>query len=101
VTGLRHSVQQLAESVESVRRYTTAVQNELTKRQAGTATLLDVVNMEDRLVSAQVAEIAARQAYAVAIAQLRYETGTLVRKDGNTFDVRIRDVLYPDFSASQ
>jgi len=101
VAGLKHSVQQLAESVEAVRRYTTAVQNELTKRQAGTATLLDVVNMEDRLVSAQLAEILARQAYAVAIAQLRYETGTLVRKDGNTFDVRIRDVLYPDFLSSK
>jgi outer membrane protein len=100
VAGLKHSVQQLAESVESVRRYTTALKNELTKRQAGTATLLDVVNMEDRLVAAQLSEISAHQAYAVAIAQLRYETGTLVRRDGDTFDVRIRDVLYPDFSSS-
>jgi outer membrane protein TolC len=98
VAGLKHSVEQLAEAAEAVRRYTTAVQNELTKRQAGTATLLDVVNMEDRLVSAQINETTARQNYANAIAQLRYETGTLVRKDGDLFDVRIRDVLYPDFS---
>jgi len=97
VRGLLHSVAQLREGIESVRRYTTSVQNELTKRRLGNATLLDVVNMQDRLVSAQFSETQQRQAYANAIAQLRFETGSLVRRDGDAFDFRIKDVIYPEF----
>jgi len=99
VRALLHSVAQLKEGIESVRRYGISVQNELTKRRLGNATLLDVVNMQDRLVSAQFSETQLRQAYANAIAQLRFETGTLVRRDGEAFDFRVRDVLYPEFGA--
>jgi outer membrane protein TolC len=101
VVGLQRSVEQLAEGIEAVRRYTIAVQNELTKRRLGTATLLDVLNTEDRLTNAQLNEVLYRQTYANAIAQLRFETGGLVRKDGDVFDVRVRDVLYPDFVAEK
>ena len=99
--GLLHSVAQLTQGIESVRRYGISVQNELTKRRLGSATLLDVVNMQDRLVAAQVNETQLRQAYANAIAQLRFETGSLVRSSDGGYDFRARDVLYPEFSPAR
>jgi len=99
--GLLHSVAKLTQGIESVRRYGISVQNELTKRRLGSATLLDVVNMQDRLVAAQVNETQLRQAYANAIAQLRFETGSLVRSSDGGYDFRARDVLYPEFSPAR
>jgi outer membrane protein len=100
VPGLERSVSQLAQGIEAVRRYTTAVNNEITKRRVGTSTVLDVINVEDRLVFARQNEVLLRQAYANAIAQLRFETGSLVHKKGDVYDVRASDLLEPVFGTA-
>ena len=45
---------------------------------SGLATVFDVLLSEDALTNAQLTEIGSRQAYAVAIASLRYSSGTLL-----------------------
>jgi outer membrane protein TolC len=57
------------------------VENEQTKSGLGAATVFDVIFAEDNLTSALLNVVAGRQGYAVALAQLRYETGTMV-EDG-------------------
>ncbi len=55
-----------------------AVENEKRKFRLGMSTLFDVILAEDALTNARLGEIAGSLAYAVAIARLRYETGTLL-----------------------
>ena len=69
---------QLQLSSEVVERYRISVRNEETKRLLGSATLIDVLNIEDRLNNALIARLQYQQAYAAARAQLLYEAGRLI-----------------------
>jgi outer membrane protein TolC len=95
--ALRRAATQLADGDEAVRRYATALRNEETKRRLGRSTLIDVLNVQDRLDNAQARQVQLRQGYAAAIAQLRFTSGALVRQAGDTFDVRIQDLTAGDF----
>ncbi|MGQ0655175.1 MAG: TolC family protein [Betaproteobacteria bacterium] len=95
--ALRRAAEQLAEGAESVRRYATTLENEQTKRRLGSATLIDVINVEDRLSNALAAEVSLRQGYANAIVRLRFEIGALVRREGDTFVVRVGDLERASF----
>lgn len=94
---LKRSVEQLVEGREAVKRYAVTLQNQLTKRRLGSATLLDVINVEDRLNNALLNEVQLQQNYANAIVQLRFELGYLVHKQDDRYDVRIADLLTPEF----
>ncbi|CAK0771906.1 hypothetical protein CCP3SC15_4430003 [Gammaproteobacteria bacterium] len=77
-----------------MRHYVTTLANEQIKRRAGATTLIDIINIEDRLTGAQQGEIQARQAYANAITQLLHESGRLIRKHGeNQFEVALEALL--------
>ncbi|MES2581872.1 MAG: TolC family protein [Pseudomonadota bacterium] len=78
VAGYNRSVQQLAESQYTVDLYTKIVENEKTKLQLGSATLLDLVNVESQRQDALLNHISQRAAYASAIAALRYQIGELI-----------------------
>lgn len=73
--------QQLERAREAVRLFERAVENEERKLRAGTSTLIDVISQRDRLTSARQSQVASHFALAVAIAQLRFETGTLLPGD--------------------
>ena len=51
--------------------------NEEKKLRAGSSTLLDVISQRDRLTSARQSQVSAHLALAIALARLRFETGTL------------------------
>src|SRR5690606_30071302 len=68
--------------------YRSAVEDEREKMQLGLSTIIDLVLIEDRLTRSLLDEIAARAAYAQALARLRFETGTLVIGSGP--DLRVR-----------
>lgn len=74
-------VQQLARAQEAVRLFERAVENEEKKLRAGTSTLIDVISQRDRLTSARQSQVVSHFTLAVAIAQLRFETGTLLPDD--------------------
>jgi outer membrane protein TolC len=92
--ALRASVAQLQSATVAVNQYTRSLANEQTKRRLGAATLIDVLNVEDRLTAAQQNEILGRQAYANSLAQLLFESGTLLLKRGeNEFEVSFDGLL--------
>lgn len=95
--ALVRSAQQLAQGIETSRFYRQSVENERTKRRLGLVTLIDVINVEDRLTDALAAEVQARQAYANAIAQLRFDLGTIVLERDGQFDVVVEDLFNPSF----
>ncbi|MCG8461880.1 MAG: TolC family protein [Holophagales bacterium] len=65
------------DAVEAARYRRETVENEKAKNRLGVATLFDVILAEDNLTSALLAEVAAKQSYADALASLRFRTGTL------------------------
>jgi outer membrane protein TolC len=99
--ALVNSGRALTQSVETSRYYTQAVENERTRRRLGLVTLIDVINFEDRLTDALAAEVQARQAYANAIAQLRFDLGTIVTERDGQFDVPVEDLLNPTFDIAR
>lgn len=93
VAALRRAVGQGRAGEEAVRRYETTLKNERTKRRLGNATVIDVINVEDRLNNALLANVALRQDYANAVARLRFELGRLVRRDGEEYRVALGALL--------
>jgi len=76
------SARQLAKAEQAVALFERAVDNEEKKLAAGTSTLLDVISQRDRLTAAQQGQVSAHLALAVALARLRFETGTLLAGEG-------------------
>jgi outer membrane protein TolC len=93
VTGAQRSAAQLAEAREAMRRYEAAVASERQRFQLGTSTLFDVILAEDGLTAASLSEIDARLRLAIGIARVGFESGTLVRSDGEISPARIAERL--------
>ena len=80
--GVQRSSRSVAEVADAVRLSQTTVENERVKHRLGSATLFDVILAEDNLTSALLNEVKARLEHAIALADLRYQTGTLLSSDG-------------------
>ena len=76
--AVRRDALQLARAAEAVRLYERAVANEEKKLKGGSSTLLDLINQKDRLTAAGQAEVASELALALAVLNLRFQTGTLL-----------------------
>ena len=76
--NLEHSAERLKSSRAAAELYRSAIGDERTKQQLGLATVIDLIVTEDRLTSSLLAEVDAKLSYATAVAQLRFETGTLL-----------------------
>jgi outer membrane protein TolC len=99
-TGVRLAVEALGRGVltateadSAVAMYGLMVENERTKHRLDAATLFDVIMAEDALTGALLARVSARLAYARALADLRFETGTLVTVVDGRATVRAADLL--------
>jgi len=75
--AVARGAQQLERAAEAVRLFERAVENEEKKLRAGTSTLIDVISQRDRLTAARQSEVSSSLALALALVQLRFETGTL------------------------
>ena len=65
--------------------YRTAVEDERQKMQLGRSTIIELVLIEDRLTRNLLDEVSSMAAYASSLAQLRFQTGTLVTGDAPGF----------------
>lgn len=79
---LRRSVQEARLSERAVRLFDSAVEGERQKFQLGTSTLFDVITAEDNRTGAQIGWINSQMRFAVAVAEMRYQTGSLLAGDG-------------------
>ena len=90
------AVDQLKEAEAAAKTYAAGLSNERTKRRLGLSTLIDVLSVEERYNNALIASVQARQAYASAIAQFRFEASMLITRDGNSYNARVSDLFNPD-----
>jgi outer membrane protein TolC len=84
---------QVTEAEKAVATYASSLDNERIKRRMGIATLIEVLNVEDRYNAALLAAVQARQGYASAIAQFRYEAALLVTPTGDGYQARLQDLV--------
>jgi len=59
------------------------------------STLIDILNVEDRYNNALLSAVQARQAYANAIAQFRFDTGMLLSREGDSYNARVGELFNP------
>lgn len=76
--AVRRDAEQLDRITEAVGYFERAVDNEIKKLRAGSSTLIDVITQRNRLIAAQQQRVAAQLALALALLDLRFQTGTLV-----------------------
>lgn len=86
-SNLRRIVSRYRDTAAAVELYDQSVQNEYTKRRLGLATLIDVINVQDRLDNARLLLLQLRQEYAGAVAQLLFESGDLVRRSDDAYHI--------------
>lgn len=76
--AVSRSAQQLDRAALAVRLFERALVNEEKKLRGGTSTLIDVISQRDRLTAARQAEVSAQLSLALALLELRFETGTIL-----------------------
>lgn len=74
---LLRSAEELDHFATAAALHAAAVESETLRFRLGTATIFDIINAEEGLTSATLAEIDARSRYAVALARLRFHAGVL------------------------
>ncbi len=87
---LRRTIHEYNLSRKSTEDYRKAVIHENAKLKENETTLTSVIDIEDRYSEARVAENNAMSKYIVALAELRYVTGTVFEEDGKDEKVRFR-----------
>lgn len=88
IDAVRQDARQLVKAIQAVELFAQAVENEEKKLRAGTSTLIDVISQRDRLTAARQRTVSAQLALALALLELRFQTGTLLAVEGETNAVR-------------
>lgn len=91
--ALAETADQAARTKEATELYTKTVSDENEKFRGGQSTLIDTITTRQLGTNAFLADSAARQQWALLIAQLRFETGTLVDPAGGKNVVRQESLL--------
>ncbi|HVN77209.1 MAG TPA: TolC family protein [Thermoanaerobaculaceae bacterium] len=78
--SLKEAVEQFRRYSDSVGFYRQTVDAEMEKLRLGNATLIDTLLTQQQLTSANLALVSARQLYSQFLAQLRFETGSLIKE---------------------
>lgn len=95
VQAIRRTLKELSETRSSIAHYTKAVKNEQMKFSMGMASVLDVINMQDRLRNARLTEISQMSTFADAVVELGYQTGSLVVADSEGYRIEMKSLTDP------
>jgi outer membrane protein len=93
VKAVRNSMEQLKEAHNSVNAFQSALSAEKEKYRLGIGSIVNILTIEDKLNQASLTEVQAKLAYAIALVQLRFATGTLVDTNQST-QVIVRDMFF-------
>ena len=91
--SVRNQSYALQKAREAVKAYSKAVQSEKEKFLLGMSTLLDIIDTDDRLTDALFKEIDTHLQVAIAIATLRFETGTIVTYADGKYSVDMKTLM--------
>ena len=86
------SAAELKKAHESVLVYQTAVEKERLKLKLGESTIIDLIDVDDRLTTAMETEVSARLSYAKSLVHLRFETGTILSPDLKNISVSMKEL---------
>lgn len=102
IAGVRNAALQLQRAREAVMESRAALEGEREKYRLGVGQIVDVLTVEDRLTLAEQNQVNAQIAYAQALSQLRFATGSIVVPDKTVQSVD-RDIFFtaPDPGAPQ
>jgi outer membrane protein TolC len=81
MTSLKSSAAALKQSIESVKFHIKTVENEKKKFKMGMSTLFDLISLEDQLTQAKLNAIDAQLNYSLAVLDVRFQTGLMIRFD--------------------
>lgn len=90
--AVRRSAERLERAVAAVGLFERTVENEEKKLRAGSSTLIDVISQRDRLTAARRNRVSAQLALALALAELRFQTGTLIGGAGESGTIAASDL---------
>lgn len=93
--AVAHADASMQESAEAVRLFEAGVQAVQRRFQMGAATLFDLIQAQDALTNALIAQVQSQRDHAVAIAALRFQSGKLVEGDRDAFLVPVADLVTP------
>jgi outer membrane protein TolC len=93
VESLVIAAQRVQQAQQAVRYYDQTIESELTRFRDGESTLIDTILTEDQQTSALSELVRSRQAFAKLLAQLRFETATLVEHGPDESVVSREDLL--------
>ena len=93
--AIQRTARELMETRKSVKHYQTAVKNERIKFGMGMASVLDIINIQNFLRNTMLSEVEKMSNYAVAVVNLRYQTGTLITTEGDTYRVEMDRLSSP------
>jgi outer membrane protein len=79
MAALQRLALRLGEADKAVKLYEKSLSNEAMRHKLGQGTVMDILNVSERLLQAQQNLTTARLRYAIAIAQLRHSSGTLLK----------------------
>ena len=97
-SALRNSIRELTKCQEAIHLYQMAVDNEKEKLKLGDSTLIDVVAIEDRLTNVLINKVSVQIQCANALANLRFETGTLLSPDEEEISVGMQELTSVPFT---
>ncbi len=101
ISNLHHLSAERLKADTAVNSYQQAVENERQRFLMGESTLLNLLDVQDRLDSAMLKQISTRYRLAQAVTELRYETGTLVDRGADQLSVELHTlVTIPKVAAS-
>ncbi len=78
LNALRNDLAGLAQTQEAIALFERTLTNEKQKLHLGEATILDLINYEDRLTGVQLQALSTRLRYHIEVIQLRFQTGMLI-----------------------
>jgi outer membrane protein TolC len=81
LNALRNAILRAKTARQSVESFQSALAGEREKYAGGIGSIVNILQIEDRLTSAQSDQVQSELAYALALTQFRFATGTLVRSD--------------------
>jgi len=95
VQALWRTLRELRETRNSISHYRKAVSSEQIKFSMGMASVMDVINMQDRLRDVRLSEVTQMNRFADAVVRLGFETGTLVMAEGDTYRIEMKNLTSP------
>src|SRR5262249_45345330 len=100
LSALRSAILRARAARQSVQSFQSALAGERQKYAGGIGSIVNILQVEDRLTAAQSDQVQSELAYALALSQFRFATGTLVRAEQPLQNVEAETFLTLPFSCS-